>query len=290
MSEQSCLSMARKAVKDMITNFWYGDRKTGHILHVANHGIPLADQEKERGRIWESAMILYGIYDMWKLTGDPAYQELVLAEARFYRERFTYEELVDPVGPSGPALDDCAWTAILLLCFYQETRDEWFLKTAIDLLDNANVRWYDKELGGIHYSDWADFMALYGVGVAISWVRIWELTGQQRFYDLALDAYEGMHKRLGADRTDGLYFCEASVKAPVGCERPNDIQLAGSVSFLAGNMGMAALAARFYRATGEQKYLDRVRSTNEGLLVWYNLGGVLINDRDAWSNGAFAAH
>ena len=63
----------------------------------------------------------------------------------------------------------------------------------------------------------------------------------------------------------------------------------GSSSFLGGNMAMAALSAKFYKITGEQKYLDRVYATNAGILQHYNNNGVLLNDRDAWTNGTFAS-
>ena len=157
----------------------------------------------------------------------------------------------------------------------------------VGLLDSVNQRWYDEELNGIYYKDGVDYMSLYEVGISWSWLQLWEITGEQRFYRLALRSYEGMHNRLGRDRNDGLYFVDVG-KAPCTFV-PAAINEAGSVSFLTGNMGMAALAARFYHITGEQKYLDRVYKTNDGILKYYNKNGILLNDRDAWTNGVYAA-
>ena len=97
-----------------------------------------------------------------------------------------------------------------------------------------------------------------------------------------------MHDRLGDSRDDGLYYCEANLRFHVG--EQNAIGEAGSASFLAGNLGMAALAAKFYRLTGNEEYLERVYRINDGLMEKYvTEDGVLINDRDAWTNGTFTA-
>ena len=273
------------AVGDVITNFWTGDTQTGKIRPTwEGYSEDLADP---RGSIWETAMLVFGIYDMWAVTGDQTYYDLLTAEARFFRESFSEEELENAGGLFHWASDDCAWNCMMYLCFYSVTADQWFVERAIRLLDNVNARWYDEELNGLYYKDGVDFMSLYEVGIAWSWLRLWEITGEQRFYDLALRSYEGMHTRLGADRDDGLYYCEANVNWPVG-DRER-IAEAGSSSFLTGNMGMAALAAKFYRITGNQTYLERVYQTNQGLLRYYDNDGVLLNDRDAWTNGSYAA-
>lgn len=278
-------AIAKQAVTDVIANFWTGDTQTGKIRPT--WGGFSGELPDARGGPWETAMLIFEIYDMWAITGDPYYYDLLNAEARFFREEFTEEEMENAGGLFNWACDDCAWNALLYLCFYSVTQDAWFIDRTIGLLDNVNLRWYDEDLNGLLYKDNVDFMSLYEVGIAWSWLRLWEITGEQRFYDLALRSYEGMHDRLGADRDDGLYYCEANKNWPRG--EKDGIHEAGSTSFLTGNMGMAALSAKFYRLTGEQEYLERVYKTNEGLLRYYNNDGVLLNDRDAWTNGTFAA-
>ena len=211
------------------------------------------------------------------------------SEVQFIRDSFTAEELENAGGNQLWASDDSAWIVMLMLNCYRISGDEWFVERAINLADRAMERWYDEELGGMVYSDGVDHMSLYEVNFALSWLRLWEITGQQRFYDLALHSYENMHKRLGAGRDDGLYFCEANLHFHRG--EAHQIGEAGSSSFLAGNLGMAALAAKFYKLTGNQEYLDRMYAVNEGLQYRYlTEEGVLINDRDAWTNGIFSAY
>lgn len=278
-------AIAEQAVADVVTNFWMGDTRTGRIRPTWS-GFS-ADLPDDRGGPWEAAMLLFEIYDMWAITQDPYYLDLVKAEARFFRENYTEEELENAGGWLNWACDDCAWNALMYLSFYSVTGDEWFVDRTIALLDRVNERWYDPELNGLLYKDGVDFMALYEVGIAWSWLQLWEITGEERFFDLALRSYEGMHDRLGADRDDGIYYCEANRSWPRGGK--TNIHEAGSASFLAGNMGMAALSAKFYRLTGEQTYLDRVYRINEGIALYYDNDGVLLNDRDAWTNGTFAA-
>lgn len=279
--------MAAFAVKDALTHFWAGDLETGHIARCWNGFIGDGGRGLDpRGSGWESGMLLFAVYDLWMATGDDSYRDLVELEAAFYRNSFRKEELVNAGGEFNWASDDCAWNAMQFLAFHTVTGDNWFLECAIELLDNTRARWYNEELNGMYYRDDADYMSLYEVGCAISWLRIWEITGEQRYYDLAEQSYEGMHSRLL--RADGIYHCEANIHWPLGDE--NKIMEAGSSSFLTGNMGMAALSAKFYKITGEQKYLDRVYATNAGILKKYNKDGVLLNDRDAWTNGAFVSY
>ena len=44
-------------------------------------------------------------------------------------------------------------------------------------------RWHDSELGGgLWYNDTHGSKALYETGIALTWLRLWEITGEQRFY------------------------------------------------------------------------------------------------------------
>ena len=277
------LAIAKQAVEDVITNFWTGDSKTGKIRPTwAGFSENLSDW---RGSTWETAMLVFEICDLWQITGDERYHELLVAEARFFRENFREYELERAGGLFMWANDDTGWNAMLMLCLYSATGDYWFVERVIGLLDQAYARWYDPKLGGMRYKDGADYMALCEVGITWSWLRLYEITGEQRFYDLAFDSYSRLHNRMG--REDGLYFMEANAFWTIGSEEK--IQEASSSSFLGGNMCMAALSVKFYRLTGDELYLNRAYKTTDGILKWYNKGGVLLNDRDAWCNATFAA-
>lgn len=278
--------IAELAVSDLIHNFWQGDAQTGY-LRPTWQGLP-EDLADERGAIWEAAEVLFNIYDMWVLTGDKSYKDYMIAEANYFKTAFEAEDLEEAGALLHTASDDCAWHAMLYLNFHTVTGDEWFVERAINLLDNAYARWHDDAIGGgLWYRDDSDAKSLYEAGIALDWLRIWEITGEQRFYDLALESYEWLHTALGRD--DGLYFCETTEVGPRGEFTPDAINEAGSCSFLGGNMCMAALSAKFYEITGAQAYLDRVYATNAGILRYYNRNGVLLNDRDAWTNGTFTS-
>lgn len=278
--------LARFAVDDLIKDYWVGDETTGHLVPVW-HGYTDDTTGDERGAIWEAAEVLFNFYGMWLLTGEERYKNLLTAQANYYKENFAEEELQTPANPFNFASDDCAWSAMLFISIYYITGDTWFTDRATILLDNAYQRWYDETTGGgLWYKDEYDRKSLYEAGIALSWFNLWEITGEQRFYDLAVASYEWMQSALG--REDGLYFCECNEGGPIGEANPGRITEGSSCSFLAGNMAMASMSARMYKLTGEQKYLDRVYKTNEGILQYYNTNGVLLNDRDAWTNGSFA--
>lgn len=277
--------LAQLAVKDNIKHWWYGDAKTGYI-HPTHSGNKL--DPNESAPIWEGAMVLYNIYDMWVLTKSDEYKQYLKAEAAYYRDRYANfpSRLEDPAGRPGPASDDCAWAAMLYLIFYEVTDDTWFLKRCANLCKNAQNRWFDPELGGMRYSDSNEAMSLYETGITLSWLRLYEITGDEKYYTLAFDSYTRLHKKLYYG--DGLYYIEVKKDGPVGGQF--HIAEAGSSSFLAGNMAMATIAAKLYKITNDSTYLDRVYQTNDGIIKWYNIDGVLLNDRDAWTEGTFASY
>lgn len=281
------LKLATAAVGDIIRNWWDGDADTasGH-LKFASHGFHEEGMTVSQTCPWETSMLLHCIYDMYFLTGNEYYKNLILAEAATYHT-LDPEVLECAAGDYNWASDDCAWNAIMYLCFYNVTGDTWFVDRAAGLLDSVMERWYDEEKDILYYKDDVDYMSYYEAGLALSWLRIWEITGEQRYYDLALASYERVQEHLGRD--DGLYYCEATIYWPTG--NKDAIGEAGSSSALAGNMCMAALSAKLYKLTGDQTYLDRVYLTNSGILKYYDKDGdgVLLNDRDAWTNATFAA-
>lgn len=277
--------LAKLAVLDNISNWWYGDTATGYIYptHGGNKiGV------NDSAPIWEGAMVLYNIYDMWVLTQNEDYKQYLVAEAAYYKNKYIImpSSLENPAGRPGPASDDCAWASMLYLIFYEVTKDEWFLKRSANLCINAQARWYDEELGGMRYSDTNEAMSLYETGITLSWLRLYEITNEKKYYNLALASYNRLHEKLYYN--DGLYYIEVTKNGPVG--GTFHISEGGSSSFLAGNMAMASIAAKLYKLTKNQKYLDRVYQTNDGILKWYKKGDVLLNDRDAWTEGSFASY
>ena len=53
---------------------------------------------------------------------------------------------------------------------------------------------------------------------------------------------------------------------------------------------MADIAAKLYKITENEMYLNRIQKINAGILKRYYKNGCLIADRDAWTNGSYAAY
>ena len=149
-------------------------------------------------------------------------------------------------------------------------------------------RWLDDQVGGgMWYSDARQAKSLYQVGIVLAALEVYELTKEQPYLDRALACYAWMEEHLL--RPDGLYWCDYSAAGPVGAERPDDIHEAGSVTFLAGNMGMGVAHARLHRITNEEEYRKTAVRTADAILAGLTDGkSVLLDDRDAWRNGTFA--
>jgi len=169
----------------------------------------------------------------------------------------------------------------------QATGDAAALERARGLLTHVFDRWLDEEMGGgIWYSDRKTEKALYQVAVVLTALRVDKLSGNHAFQARAMSCYDWIESHLL--RTEGLYWCSYRGDGPVGANRPNDIHEGGSVVFLGGNMGMAALHAFLYRETHDEKYLRRALRTVEAVNGHLTHEGILLNDRDAWTNGFFA--
>lgn len=280
--------LAAFAVNDLISNYWVGTPEKGSIIPTWT-GVPLEEMPDERGGLWERGQMLFAMYDLYQVNKDEKLKNMIIREAKRFMEIYKPVEL-ETAGPLlHTAADDCGWHAMLYLMFYEVSGEKWFVERAVNLLDDARRRWADDTMGGgLWYNDDKEWKSLYGVSLSLNWWRLWEITGDERFYKMAVDEYEWMHKALG--REDGIYFTDISTAGPKGEFRPNDIHEAGSVSFLSGNMGMAAFSMKMYKHTGDAKYLERAKKTSEGLMKFYAKTGVYLNDRDAWTNGTFAAY
>ncbi|MCL2884484.1 MAG: hypothetical protein FWF49_03235, partial [Oscillospiraceae bacterium] len=108
------------------------------------------------------------------------------------------------------------------------------------------------------------------------------------YRDRAIQIYQALVQYHG--RGDGLYWCDVTTDAnrtPVGSDRPYYINEAGSFSFIGGNMAMAVLGARLYNMTGDATYLSQAVRTVNAITAVENNKGVLLDDRDGWTDGQF---
>lgn len=279
--------VAHQAVRDLVTHFWSGDSQTGQIVNTWN-GCTTSSPDT-RGSLWERAPMFLVLEQAGTLFGDAELKARVAADWQRTKRVYRNDELEGcGTGSRNYASDDAGWSALMYLAAYRTTGDHDALERARGLLNHVFERWLDNELGGgIWYSDRKTEKALYQVAVVLSALRVDELSGNHAFRERAMVCYTWMETHLL--RQDGLYWCSYNQDGPVGAKRPGDIKEGGSVVFLGGNMGMAALHAFLYRKMKDDSYLRRALRTVEAVGDHLTREGILLNDRDAWTNGFFAA-
>ena len=277
---------AEAAVGDLLSHFWIGGLDQGSIVPTS-HGYAVPDLSNARGGLWERAIMAFVLDTMHRATGDPTIARRLRGEWARLKRLYTVEELEAAGGPLHPACDDAGWDALYYLLLYRHSGDPDALQRAKGLVNNSFRRWLDAELGGgLWYSNERKTKSLYAVAMVMSALSIAEATGDAAMKDQALDCYRWMESQLL--RSDGLYWADRDRRGPVGEADPQRIGEASSVTFLAGDMGMGVLHARLYRLTGDKVYLDRAVRTADAIAEKLTADGVYIDDRDAWTNGAFA--
>ena len=288
---QHYLTLATAAINDLLGHWWIGNAQAGQIANTWNgYTTNLPDP---RGGLWERGMFYFVLDDLWHTTGDPTLQQMLASDWRRTESLYTTNQLESCGQDSGVnwAVDDAGWSSIMYLDAYESTGDPTALTCAEGLVTNAFNRWLDNQLGGgMWYSDAEQVKSLYQVAIVLSALKIYELTGDQTCYTNAMQCYTWMETYLLRSNIDNLYWCDYNASGPVGQNRPEDIQEAGSVVFLGGNMGMALLHARLYQLTGDTNYLNRAIRTVNAI---YNSPlvtstGIYLDDRDAWTEGTFA--
>lgn len=282
------LFLATNTMNDLLSNYWIGDAVTGHVVNT--HGTQLTNTTHPV--LWERGMFLNCIDDLWHLTGAPALQSRIQADWAYTTNIFTTSQLQNcGAGTRIIAVDDAGWTAGMYLHIYDDTGNQFALQQAVALVNNAFNRWLDNQLGGgMWRDDDKTYKSLYQVSDALDALRIYQATGDQTFYDRAMQCYNWMETYLLRTNLDNLYWCDYNTNGPDGQDRPEDITEGGSVVFLGGNMGMAVLHARLYQMTGDTNYLNRAIRTANAIFnsPLVTPGGVYLDDRDPNVEGTYA--
>jgi len=279
------LSQAQTAMDSLIDHYWIGGPDTGYIVPTYS-GYPVAGQADARGSMWERELMVFSMDTLYRATGDPILKRRLQAQWNWIKTKFAPDELQAAGTSIHAGSDDTGWDALAYLTFYRDTRDPVALDMAKGLLDSGYKRWLSADLGGgLWYANDHRDKSLYGISIVYGSLQVFEATHDQAFYDRALACYNWMESHLL--RPDNIYWCDIDANGPLGKERPADIHEGGSISFLAGNMGMAILHAWFYKHTKDQVYLDRAKRTVDAIASVYAREGGYFDDRDAWTNGTF---
>jgi len=311
--------LALEALNRVLVNYWTSDKRGEHIIPT--------HEGKEVGRqvmVWEHAMLMLAMESYYYATGSEQVKDMFASEWEYLKDIFTHRQLTGNQG-EGPnaAADDAGWGAMLYIATHRITGDESALDYARELIYSSFDYWKDGDLSnGMFYTLKKDGglqrKSIYCAAFVIAAFDYLECTKGTEKYDEnllseAMKLYGSLERLFcrdgikeyencfqnGDDYTsyvdDHLYWCDyfennvgnGIKNGPDGVDRPDCIYFRNSISSMFGNQAMAAINAKLYKMTGEEKYKEKALATTASMARIYNNGGVLLNDRDTWTNGAF---
>ena len=277
MDTEKPMSYASTAYGDMLRGFW----ADGHAENYM------------KCMIWEYAVMLFGFETYFRAVGEPAIPELFASQERYRASIMSEAELVRTGREPHPAMDDAAWTAMVMMATYRMTGDEACLGRCRRVIAASYAYWGDGDLShglwyrlddrgnGQHLG--LNVKSLYCVGLVLSALQYCAVREDPELLAQTMALYgwaEGSMRRP----YDSLYFCDFIDGAPRGLDAP----YATGVMSMFGCMGMAAINAQLYRMTGDAGFRGKAVATAGSVIHgYYNDRGILRNDRDAWTNCAF---
>jgi len=256
---------------------------------------------------WEFTMAMLGFETYRKINGNEDVPKYITTQYNYWMSNFTEDWITSMNLNNNPAADDAAWTSMaMMLCFYT-TGNGKALKICAQTVQNAYKHWADKSgiENGLFYRDDVRAKTLYACGLMYSALRYHELTKGTsselpKLYEDTLALYNWTEEHLlrdGSKEYNGITIAEDYIYyndftddgehfEPGFLGGPNAL----GASSLFGNMGMACIHKKLYDLTGEQKYLDRAVRTANAIANFYDHNGMFMNDRDAWTDAAFAGY
>ncbi len=305
-------NIVQRAYTDTITNYWHEERPGGYFKDPYKEGrSTLSDLP------WIYVMGLLSMESYYFATGDASYLSY-LAKQRDTYFNMSKDWLLATGKGANPAVDDAAWSAMGYMLFYKYLGDQKALSYCHEMIRNAYDYWQDGDTGnGLWYSYPEDnnghvqVKTIYCVGLILTELEYYEATkGDPQLRDEELHSrtmalYNWIEENMCRNEVktwngeaypyvDNLYFCSFVDNKQTGEYYPdrydhgNTITQAKSWTSLFGNTGMCVVNKRLYDMTGEKTYLDKAVATANALVTTaYNNNGILLNDRDAWTNCAF---
>lgn len=301
-------------IDDLYANFWTGSVSSGHVIPTDGNGI--ATTANAPGFNWPASTLVDDLYYDQSLPTQARAAQSIAAEWNFLTQSFTDNQLTACGNNSANnfGVDDTGWNAQMFIEIYDTTHDPHALSVAEGAIQCAYARWSDTTasgaFNGLWYSDPGTYSSngvtylsheksLYAVGVTNDAIDVYQITHDAAYLTDAQESYNWMQQNLL--RSDGLYWADygtttpsASVAQiasnnPVAFDRFNDINQAGSVTYLGGDMAMSVIAAKLYQATGNAVYQQNAINAAQALLnsPLITNSGQFLDDRDAWANGSF---
>jgi len=296
---------ADMAFENMVKNYWTGNSSSEGRFINSDHHI-----------FWEFTMAMLGFNTYYKVTENADIRNYIKTQFEFWINNFQEEWITYAGGFNNPAADDAAWTAMAMVLSYEVTGNERALELCEKTIRNAYDFWADDAgiQNGLYYRkkspsfpDNEDMTkTLYAVGLMHSALKCYELSGFSSkylpIYEDTLALYNWTEEHLLRDGSkeyegvtiadDYIYYNDFTDDPAKGIFRPAGLYSPNGYgcSSLFGNMGMACIHKKLYDITNDDKYLDRAVRTANAIAGYYDYSGTLINDRDAWTDGAFIGY
>lgn len=261
-------AMAERAVDDLVRHHWVGDAGTGHIRADWTGRVT---KEGPRGSIWEPGMMVIALESRLQTSKDPILRQRIDAEWKFMRRNFDAKEL-GTVGDGSypPALDDAICSVEVYLTVYRATGESRCLDFSKGVMDYIWKRWHDEELGGgCWYTDKRESKSLVNVDVALEALRLYEITGERKWWDRAISLYEWSEARMR--RPDNLYGTAMKDGSIEG--GPDIGRTSHGFTLIGHNMAVGIMQARLYRDTGRISYRNRAFETAKAIRQFESDGG-----------------
>ena len=302
--------LIRQGLDDLYGRFWKGTAEDGHF---ENYCMVV---------LWEVTMALLAMDTAYEVVGDEEILVRLKSEWNYLCNLLPEEEMTGPHTACNPACDDAAWSAMCMMLMFRRFGDEKALQLTARLLRNSYTMWQDRATAnGLWYRFGDDktpklygwVKSVYCAGLLLSSLQYYETTKGTPYEDhrlleetLQLADWVEQHLRREGEKNfrgyisrpdDKLYYTdfidnpETGMFRPAKWGTPDQIAEGDSCCSLFGATGMAAVNVMRYKLFGDKQALERSVSTANALLKTpYNNGGVLLNDRDAWTNAAFMGY
>lgn len=304
-----------QAWRDFTYHFWDPNTAIPRIRPTGGDGNIRNDAQYPV--FWHMAEGNNVLYWRWKMTGSEPVREMIRSQFREIRAHYNEAQLSSAAWSGYRAdgiinvEDDASWAVAYFCQVHEATGDPAALRIAEALITSTYKTYEDPNHGnaGLLYAlpgqdpGHQGVSSSYEVVAARCAVYLFEQTSHGHLLAYAQQSWEWMHKYLR--HPSGVYFAELDIRPrvggavnpdyrkPIGWNRPGDIKRGGSIAFIGGTMGMASLSAALYMQSGDQKYLDEVRSIAAGMIRtdgFLRSGDLLVNDRDGWTDGFTAPY
>jgi hypothetical protein len=319
-----------RLVSDMTRNWWDAGYKIPRIRPTrGGNSSPQAfdvgsiHNKAAKPSFWQMAEYTNFQYWDWRITRSPEMKARIVSQWAYIRSVFPDAALRSAAKSSGiiNVSDDAAWELNYLVQVHEVTNDPRALADAVALLPRILDRFADPNAPrvrygalqaspyGILYNTNADDRAhggrssAYEVMIADAALSIYQRNHNKDLLNYAIGTYGWMEKYM-RHPTRGYFYCELDLRPTVnGARNPHYRVPMGdrfgppvrglSSSYSGGTMAMGVAAARLYRITGEQPYLDEARRITAVYVkpkAFLRPGDLFVNERDAWTDGHWAPY